>query len=190
MFGLNRSKYRKLKDEELLHVIRVESNSLAFEVIYKRYVQLVYGVCLKYVKDEFEAEEITSKIFIELTAKIERFEITHFKSWLHTVTRNECYMFLRKQKHIFTQEGIDLIKENEDESAEEKEKLLTQLDDVLKELKPLQDECVKLFYLENKSYQEIADSLKMNLKQVKSAIQNGKRNLKIALEKMNAFTLQ
>lgn len=189
MLGLNRSKYRKLKDEDLLQIIRNEGNDLAFETLYKRYVHLVFGVCLKYVKDEFEAEEITSKIFIELAGKIKRFEINHFKSWLHTVTKNECYMFLRKQKHIFTQDGIELIKQHEDDSIDYKENQLTQLEEVLKELKPPQDICVKLFYLENKSYQEIAEMLKMSLNHVKSAIQNGKRNLKIALEKTSAFTL-
>jgi RNA polymerase sigma-70 factor (ECF subfamily) len=189
VFHLKRSKYRSLADEEILQLIRNQSDERAFETLYERYIHLVYGVCLKYVKDEYEAEEITSKVFVELTNKICRFEIAHFKSWLHTVTKNECYMFLRKQKHIFTNDGLELLREKEPEQLEEKEIQLDHLEQALKELKPPQDACVKLFYLENKSYQEIAELLTLSIKHVKSAIQNGKRNLKLILEKTNAFNI-
>jgi RNA polymerase sigma factor (sigma-70 family) len=50
------------------------------------------------------------------------------------------------------------------------------------QLKDEQKECIKLFYLEEKCYQEIAESTSYELKKVKSYIQNGKRNLRICMD--------
>jgi RNA polymerase sigma-70 factor, ECF subfamily len=188
MFGLKRKKYRTLEDAELLDFIRNHDNGDAFSELYVRYAHLVLGLCLKYVRDEVEAQEITSTIFEQLISKIKKFEIQHFKSWLYTLTKNECFMFLRKQRFIFDREIYDSL-HMEDESSEHRE-LETQiemLEDALKALKPQQYEVIKLFYLDKKSYQEVAIETGLDLKTVKSAIQNGKRNLKIMLESKDAF---
>jgi RNA polymerase sigma-70 factor (ECF subfamily) len=57
------------------------------------------------------------------------------------------------------------------------------LEEAIQELSEEQKLCVNLFYLQKKSYQQITDRTGFTLMQVKSYIQNGKRNLKIILEK-------
>jgi RNA polymerase sigma factor (sigma-70 family) len=188
MFGLKRKKYRTLEDAELLDFIRNQEDNHAFSELYVRYAHLVLGLCLKYVRDEVEAQEITSTIFEQLTSKIKKFEIQHFKSWLYTLTKNECFMFLRKQRFIFDREIFDSLRMEEESSEHhEMEAQIELLEDALKELKPQQYEVIRLFYLEKKSYHEVASETGLDLKTVKSAIQNGKRNLKIMLESKDAF---
>ena len=66
-----------------------------------------------------------------------------------------------------------------------KEVKLQQLEEGITKLNSEQKICVELFYLQNKSYVEVAEITGYELNQVKSYIQNGKRNLKIYLEKKN-----
>lgn len=68
------------------------------------------------------------------------------------------------------------------DEEDEIEANLNALDECIDVLKKEQKECVKLFFLEKKSYQEVNELTGIDLKKVKSNIQNGKRNLKICLE--------
>lgn len=130
-----------------------------------------------------DAEDLTSEIFERLSQKIHHHEIMHFKSWLYSVTKNECFMRLRK-KNIQTSElNDDLFGEapdNKDE-LETKEAQFELLETALEDLKMEQKDCIRLFYIEKKSYDQISEQLNISLNQVKSAIQNGKRNLKIRM---------
>ena len=143
---------------------------------------------MKYLKNEVESQDITMQIFEELHSKLLKHEINYFKSWLYMVTKNECFMFLRKSKSQNTtdfSESYDVEQTIEDVQA--KEKSLELLENAIEDLKPEQKRCVKLFYLEEKSYQQISAELNLSLMQVKSAIQNGKRNIKLQLEKQDEF---
>ena len=187
MFQRKRKKYRLLGDSELISAYRESRDRDSFSVIYERYGHLVMGTCMKYLKDEFEAEDLTSKIFEELGEKIIRHTIENFKGWLYRLTKNECLMFLRKQKTRFLHHAqIDSLAEAEKE-PENKEAQLSLMERSMDALKPEQEKCLRLFYLEDKSYQEVADLLHLDMKQVKSAIQNGKRNLKIILIQNDEF---
>ena len=143
---------------------------------------------MKYLKNEVESQDITMQIFEELHSKLLKHDINYFKSWLYMVTKNECFMFLRKSKSQNTtdfSESYDVEQTIEDVQA--KEKSLELLENAIEDLKPEQKRCVKLFYLEEKSYQQISAELNLSLMQVKSAIQNGKRNIKLQLEKQDEF---
>jgi RNA polymerase sigma factor (sigma-70 family) len=187
MFQRRRKNYRLLDDPELVALYKAYGDSDSFGVLYERYGHLVMGVCLKYLKDEFEAEDLTSKIFEELGQKIRKHTIEHFKGWLYQVTRNECLMFLRKNKPYFVREGKFELAATEDTGKPEAEIQLTLLESALPQLKSDQEKCLRLFYLEDKSYNEVSQLLHMDLKQVKSAIQNGKRNLKLILTQHDEF---
>jgi len=140
------------------------------------------GTAMKYLKNVHEAEDLTMEVFEGLAKKIEKHEIKHFKSWLYMVCRNECLMRLRKKGPI-TQEIEDrLLGSESDENVAVKEEQLTRLESAIEDLKEEQKICIKHFYLDQKSYQEIAIELNISIKKVKSAIQNGKRNLKILME--------
>lgn len=154
-------------------------------------MHLVYGVCLKYFKEREAAQDGVASIFEKLIADLPRHEVENFKSWLYVLTKNFCLMQIRTQKsetqrlHDY-QDDQRIFVESEQEMHpidEEQQELNRALQDCIEQLKGEQQQCIRLFYFDNKSYKEIAELLKLEEKKVKSFIQNGKRNLKICLEK-------
>jgi len=155
--------------------------------LYQRYMELVYGVCLKYLKDEEDAKDAVLNIYEELILKVKKYEIQHFKSWLYQLAKNHCLMKLRAAKK-FSKASIDVsLMQNEDpvhlNGVMEKEENFKHLDFCLAQLVPDQKKVVSLFYLESKCYNEIADLTGIEWKKVRSFIQNGRRNLKICMDK-------
>lgn len=184
MFLFKKAYFRTQSDESLLEFLRKGGDSRCLGELYIRYGHLVFGVCLKYLKNRMDAEDLTSEIFERLTQKISAHEITNFKSWLYSVTKNECFMRLRKksiQTDELQEQWLGEIPSEEDD-FEQKEIILNQLANEIEGLKEEQHLCIRLFFIEKKSYEQISQELNISLKQVKSAIQNGKRNLKIRLE--------
>lgn len=188
MIFSRKSKYHSHSDAELVRLYKDKRNSQILGEIYARYGHLVFGASLKYLKNKQNAEDLTMNLFEKLPEKLLNNEIKTFKSWLYMVTKNECLMLLRK-KGIQTNELITDPKSDESDETIviEKEEQLIALEQTIEELKPEQRDCIKLFYIDGKSYSEITDLLKLDIKKVKSAIQNGKRNLKIKLEGRNEF---
>ena len=189
MFINKRKQYRDKSDEELMTLHKSEGGSICIGILYERYGHLVMGACMKYLKNTLEAEDMTMQIFEHLGQKIIKHEIQFFKSWLYMVTKNECFMMLRKKGHEFSSIEITNLKEEENdfERILLKEQKLTLLEEVIPFLKDDQRKCIELFYLKELSYQQISTELNLSLMQIKSAIQNGKRNLKIQLEERNEF---
>jgi len=184
-FGAKRRKYQQLSDKELIDLYITDRCAYTLPLLYERYGHLVMGSCMNYLKQVENAEDITMRIFGELGAKLLRHEIQHFKSWLYQVTRNECLQYLRKHKPNETTviNELALPAEEDDEEAVRLEDRLQLLEQAIGQLKGEQKTCVELFYLEQKSYNEISEHLSISLNTVKSAIQNGKRNLKIWMER-------
>lgn len=157
--------------------------------LFGRYMHLVYGVALKYLKNRDEAKDAVTQIFERLITEIPKFEILNFKSWLFVVTKNYCLMEIRREKankNRFEKFSVDQNMESTELLHPIDEDLNSSLQENLKHclerLKKEQQECVQLFYYQEKSYGDIADELNIAEKKVKSYIQNGKRNLKICLE--------
>jgi RNA polymerase sigma-70 factor (ECF subfamily) len=159
--------------------------------LYERYMHLVYGVCIKYLKDREAARDAVMHIFEKLIIEIPKRQIENFKPWLYVLTKNHCLMQLRAGKAKTSQKekmlaDTGFFMENSYELHPDNEQALERDLAVMKKcielLKQQQKECVKLFYLEEKSYREISGELDIELKKVKSLIQNGKRNLKICIE--------
>jgi len=182
-----RKTYQSLSDAELVKMYKDKSSSAIIGELYTRYGHLVMGTSMKYLKNKANAEDLTMQVFEQLPKKISSHNIQRFKSWLYMVTKNECLMLLRKKGHLTTEIMKELESSNELHLKEEKEVQLNLLEQAITKLKDEQRQCIELFYLEQKSYQEIVSELKMDIKKVKSAIQNGKRNLKINLETKNEF---
>jgi RNA polymerase sigma-70 factor (ECF subfamily) len=103
------------------------------------------------------------------------------------VAKNHCLMQLRDKAGKNTIEVKESIAaESEDTDKENillNEKTYDYLTEALKELNTEQQVCVTLFYIEKKSYQQISEHTGYTMMQVKSHIQNGKRNMKILIEK-------
>lgn len=188
LFQHGHKKYRGHSDLELIQLYKEQENRFTIPLLYERYGHLVLGTCLKYLKQLEDAEDVAMKIFGELNQKIEKHQILHFKSWLYQVTKNECLIHLRKHKNKYgtIDENFLLLEEDEKEQKVEREKQLSKLEKAIAKLKDEQRICIERFYLQDKSYQEISDELQIPLNRVKSAIQNGKRNLKIWMENHEA----
>ena len=187
MFSGKRNIYRSCSDEQLLSLYKQKPLSRIIGEFYQRYGHLVFGTAMKYTKNKFDAEDITMVIFEKLPQKLAMHDIQNFKGWLYMVSKNECLMLLRKKGSITTELTKELESEDTLNQKENQEIQLNLMEEAIETLKEEQKICIKLFYLDRKSYQEITELLAIDLNTVKSAIQNGKRNLKIKLEGRNEF---
>lgn len=156
-------------------------------ILYQRYMDLVFGVCLKYFKDAERSRDAVMDIFDELVRKLKAHEVDNFKGWLHVLARNYCLMQLRSPRNLKTTEFNPSFMQSEQNAhlngeVLEKEENFRRLEQCLGELTDEQRTAVRLFYLENKCYNEIAEITGYEWNKVRSYIQNGKRNLKICIE--------
>jgi len=183
-FLKSKSKPADKTDEQLLQQYRDTSDMAVLAALYQRYMQLIYGVCLKYLKDEEQSKDAVMQLFEELIIKVPRHDIRQFKGWLYVLCRNFCLMQLRAGKKMPT-EDLDSIMELADDlhPYNDKEQDLAALERCKEALPAAQKRSIQLFFMEEKCYKEIADDTGYTLNEVKSYIQNGKRNLKICLEK-------
>ena len=177
-------------DQELILRYRQTEDLQVLGDLYDRYLHLVYGVCLKYLRDEEESKDAAMQVFEKLIVELKDHQVSNFKSWLHTLARNHCLMQLRSKKlrsggdvtrlSLLDDVEFDLGESLAPESLEEN---LMRMEKGMHELPAEQRRCLHLFYIEEKSYKEITDITGYDFKQVKSYLQNGKRNLKNYLEK-------
>ena len=173
-------------DPELIHQYRQDGDIRILGALYQRYMELVYAVCLKYLKDPAEAQDAVMGIFEELVTKLRKHEVNQFKGWLYTVAKNHCLMNLRTKKQLpLTEmpEFMQLAENPHQDNMIEKELNLTRLSKCIEGLSPDQKHTVQLFYLEEKSYKEIADITKTEWNRVRSLVQNARRNLKNCMDK-------
>jgi RNA polymerase sigma-70 factor (ECF subfamily) len=179
--------YHHITDQELLDRWYSDHNNEWLGVLLQRYTLLLFGVCMKYIKQEDEARDCVQQIFVKVITELGKYKVEYFKSWIYTIARNHCLMKLRDQHGRAAELSESMLAAWDDEpgnnSHRQKEQLLQWMGDSLEELGKEQKLCVTLFYLDKRSYQEIASSTGFTLMQVKSHIQNGKRNLKLLMEK-------
>jgi len=179
-----RRRYRELSDEELILEYAAHGQNEILDEFFDRYVHLIYAVCMKYFQDEEKAKDTTMIIFENLGSKIKKFVIQHFTSWLYTVTRNACLMELRKKKYEIPLGSTEIIQLNRMENSEsehlfgEEKVNENSLMIYLQKLNNNQRLCLDMMYFQKKSYKDIAAQTGLSIKEVKSHIQNGKRNLK------------
>ena len=156
--------------------------------LYQRYMELVYGVCLKYLKDPELAQDAVMHIFEELVSKLKKHDVENFRGWLHQVAKNHCLMQLRTPKNLKTVSLPTLLMQNEEDvhlnGVMEEEENFQKLEKCLDSLSDEQRRMIKLFYLEGKCYNEIVEITGLEWNHVRSSIQNGRRNLKLCMEKM------
>ncbi|MFM9910476.1 MAG: RNA polymerase sigma factor [Chitinophagaceae bacterium] len=176
-----------LSDKELVQLYKESRDLTVLAELYQRYMDLLYGVCLKYLKDPETSKDAVMHIFEELVGKLQKHEVDNFKSWLHTLAKNHCLMQLRTPKNLKTTEFKDEPMQFEEDvhlnGVLTREENLNKLEECLQTLSAEQKITVELFYLQNKCYNEIAETTGIEWNKVRSFIQNGRRNLKICMEK-------
>jgi len=177
-----------MSDQELLNQFYTSHDNKWLGILLQRYTLLLLGVSMKYLKNEEEAKDSVQQIFLKVIEELHKYKVEYFKSWLYMVAKNHCLMKLRKQSVKNTVEISDKLAVTPQESTDattllQNEYTLDLMETALKELNPEQQQCITLFYLQKKSYQDISDTTGYSMLQVKSFIQNGKRNLKLLIEK-------
>lgn len=174
-------------DKELVAAFKQSGEMNYLSVLYQRYMDLVFGICLKYFKDAERSKDAVMEIFEELNTKLRQHEVENFKGWLHVLARNYCLMQLRSPRNVKTTEFSANFMQSEENThlngeALEQENNFVKLEQCLQTLPNEQKDTVRLFYLENKCYNEIAAITGYDWNKVRSYIQNGRRNLKLCME--------
>jgi len=182
---LSTNNYRNLNDEDLVHRIASKQDQEAFGTLYRRYAHLAMGMCLKYLKAAEPSKDAVQVIFTKLWTDLHQYQVRKFKPWFYQVIKNHCLMELRKKdpsQKIVAEWDMDLMEfEDSLHHKVNEEQLLLYLNMCLKSLNEEQRSCITRFYLDQKSYNETAALTGYSDKQVKSHIQNGRRNLRNCL---------
>ncbi|MDH6305647.1 RNA polymerase sigma-70 factor (ECF subfamily) [Parabacteroides sp. PF5-5] len=188
MFG--RKNISKLTDEELLASYKSSGKTDYFGELYNRYIPLLYGVCLKYLHDADKSQDAVMQLFEDLLPKVSNYEIGLFRTWIYSVIKNHCLQILRKESREITVDfGVNIMESDEVLhllSEEEDEERLEALKHCMERLPEAQRTSITHFFMDEMSYADITDVTGYTLSQVKSYIQNGKRNLKICIDKHKA----
>ena len=193
MLRIVRGNNKDIPDDILLQKYRNTGDIELIGELFSRYMHLVYGVSLKYLKNREDAKDAVLGIFEKLVIEYKIYHIRDLKSWMYVLTKNYCLMELRKrqsdekkQREMQDTEALFMESAYDPHPIDTgNEKMAEALGKCIERLKEEQKECIRLFYYENKSYREIAAQMKFDEKKVKSHLQNAKRNLKICLEERN-----
>lgn len=184
---MNKENKDHISDQELLERFYATRDNQWLGILLQRYTLLLLGVCMKYLKNEEEAKDSVQQIFLKAITELQKYQVTYIKSWLYMIAKNHCLMKLRDKTGKMTKEITDALPVSAPESnltdLAEKEEVLNLVEASIEELNEEQKTCVTLFYLQKQSYNQVSDITGFNLLQVKSFIQNGKRNLKLLVEK-------
>jgi RNA polymerase sigma-70 factor (ECF subfamily) len=190
---VNADQYKDITDNELLEKFYRDKDNRWLGILLQRYTMLLFGVCMKYLKNEDDAKDSVQQVFLKIIAELHKYRVDYFKSWIYMIAKNHCLMRLRDRQGKTPVELKEQSMGLEEEAAGpdsyrgqqhiEKDRMLDLMSVALEELNKEQKLCVTLFYLDKKSYQEIADKTGYSMGQVKSYIQNGKRNLKLLMER-------
>jgi RNA polymerase sigma factor (sigma-70 family) len=179
--------FTHISDQELLERFRKDQDNQWLGILLERYTLLLFGVCMKYLKNDDEAKDAVQQVFLKAITELHKYDVQYLKSWLYMVARNHCLMKLRERQGKPADIEAQQIAEEHDPIAKyhhlEKDRKLELLGESLEQLNEEQKQCVTLFYLQKMSYHEISLSTGYSVMQVKSHIQNGKRNLKLMVEK-------
>ncbi|MEO8582572.1 MAG: sigma-70 family RNA polymerase sigma factor [Flavitalea sp.] len=175
-------------DQQLLENFRRDRDNSWLGTLFQRYTLLLYGVCMKYLKNEEEAKDAVQQVFLKAITELKKYEVRYLKSWLYMIAKNYCLMKIRERQvkgaaNIDDHQIADEADANTIVQHIEKNQRFELMQACLLELSGEQKQCVTLFYLEKKSYQDIAKLTGYSVMQIKSYIQNGKRNLKLLMNK-------
>jgi RNA polymerase sigma-70 factor (ECF subfamily) len=186
--AVNADKYKHITDQQLLDNFYADQDTGWLGILLPRYTLLLLGVCMKYLKNEEEAKDCVQQVFLKAITELKKYKVEYFKSWIYMVAKNHCLMKIRdshgKTPVELTERYMSASEEETDlQRLLQNDHTIELMSESLKELSPEQEQCVILFYLQKKSYQEISDETGFTMMQVKSYIQNGKRNLRLLIEK-------
>jgi len=184
---VNQDAHQHISDAGILENFYKDRNNQWLGILLQRYTLMLFGVCMKYLKNEDEARDSVQQIFLKAITELQKYKVEYFKSWIYSVAKNHCLMQLRDKGRFSGILDENIPGPDEDPGNKlnhiEKDRTLNMIATSMEELSDDQKKCIQMFYLEKRSYQEISETMGYTLMQVKSHIQNGKRNLKNMIEK-------
>ncbi len=181
-FFTGKNKHSQKSDEDLLSAYKATGDVEVMGVLYDRYAQLLFGFCMKYLKDEEGSKDVVGQLFAKLFDDLKRFEVQHFKAWVTRVAFNACMSRLESERrNVYVREEFPEVEESAGASEGVPDE--TEVLEAMKSLKEEQRVCLELFYLNELSYAQVSERTGYQLNQVKSFIQNGKRNLELYFRK-------
>lgn len=171
-------------DEDLVEHLR-QGDTSALGALWDRYAHLLLGVGLKYLKDAERGKDAVVQLFADLPELLRRHRVERFRPWLHTVMRNRCLLALRSERPQVPVEDVPLhgADPGEEEQRDLHEADLQQLEAAIASLNDAQRTCITLFHLHRQSYQQVSERTGQTVEQVRSHLQNGRRNLRLILER-------
>ena len=179
---LRRTSHAAISDEDLVQRLR-GGHQASLAALWDRYAHLLFGVGMKYLKDTDRSKDMVMELFTTLPELLAKSDVRAFRPWVHTVMRNRCLMALRKHDPLVHVDDPQLPENSEDDGATLlHEATLQQLEAAIERLKDAQRTCIRLFYLERLSYQQVAARTGLDLDHVRSHLQNGRRNLRLLLD--------
>jgi RNA polymerase sigma factor (sigma-70 family) len=183
MFGKRES---GMTETDQLIAYRQSGELRVLGALYEPYMEVVFAVCYKYLRDEEESKDAVMQIFEKLVNDLRTHQVENFRSWLHRVAVNYCLMQLRTKRIFVDVEngtGFENLMEYTEDTMPDLDSNMAALEGCLKLLNAEQRESIDLFFVQGKCYREISETTGFDLSKVKSYIQNGKRNLKICLDR-------
>lgn len=181
-----------LSDEECLKKYKDQHDLKVLGVLFDRYVPLIFGTCVKYLRDPVTSEDITMELFEVLADKLKSHEVSMFRSWLYIVTRNHCLQYLRSRKKVPLTEDYedDIVQLQQTEHPDDEfdiQQTNEGLMQCIQKLPDAQKQSIELFYFQSKTYQEIAELMSQDKEQIRSHLQNGRRNLRICMNDVRRY---
>ena len=176
-----------ISDSELLEKFYSDRSNEWLGILLPRYTLLLLGVCMKYLKNEEDSKDAVQQIFLKAINELHKYRVDYFKSWVYMIAKNYCLMKLRDKSKIHLEINDRIAASDEPPEINllmEKDDILEKMSAALQQLNKEQQQCLTLFYFEKKSYAEIVATTGYDMMQVKSYIQNGKRNLRLLMEKI------
>ncbi|CAN5151367.1 sigma-70 family RNA polymerase sigma factor [soil metagenome] len=176
------SGYNHIDDKQLLENFFRDHDNKWLGILLPRYTLLLLGVCMKYLKNQEDAKDAVQQVFFKVINELHKYKVDYFKSWIYMIAKNHCLMKLRDENLKRTEINERMMTAADDAEDKlqhiEKDRTYNDLQLALTRLNKEQKQCIILFYLEKRSYSQISETTGFSMLQVKSFIQNGKRNLK------------
>ncbi len=147
------------KDEELIKAC-MQENADAQKELYERYAPMLMGTCMRYAKDQVEAEDILQESFIKIFQKIKKYNRQgSWEAWLRRITINTAIDHLRKQKNMQRNISIEQDQALQVEAHEVDQLELEYLYQIIQELPAGYRVVFNLYAIEGYSHREIGKQL-------------------------------
>jgi RNA polymerase sigma-70 factor (ECF subfamily) len=178
-----------MNEKEIINGCK-RADPLAMKTLYDSYYSLMLGICIRYVGNIFDAEDLVQEGFVKIFKDIGSFSGRgSFEGWLKRVMINNTLMHLRKTKREFSFENIDEIAVNEPTPADDEELSVEQkitaadftkeeLIEIINSLPTGYQEVVNLYIIDGYKHREIAKLLNISVGTSKSQLFRARKMIK------------